>query len=125
MDSLRELNKNFEDWTSKHNSSIISGSLDIQPIQHSLIDAGRKRGGNAIQSPDGPYIWVNTLFASLSNLNPFVFQYAYQDFEKYYPKSSDRLPLYVNDGEWNQQFLKKYGGYKKLKQIKHKYDPEG
>ncbi|KAL2823546.1 hypothetical protein BDW59DRAFT_163124 [Aspergillus cavernicola] len=126
--NLNQLYENWRAWSDKNKGKYILTSFDIQPIPKTLTDASNAYlGGNAMQMPDGPWYWVNYLLTAsplLSDRALAEVQESYKGLVEEVPPT-EGLPLFINDAMRDQNPLRTYGGYERLKGIKAKYDPDG
>ncbi|RDB16602.1 hypothetical protein Hypma_002803 [Hypsizygus marmoreus] len=113
----------------KNYSSIFQDELDhtlmaFTPILQSQINAGRTRGRNAIDPPDGPYAAV--VFQDQYKQGVARISQELQDGRKLLFKQippSPGLPLYVGESDATQNAFATYSGYEFLKRTYAKYDP--
>ncbi|BFZ57792.1 hypothetical protein PYCC9005_004846 [Savitreella phatthalungensis] len=101
-------------------------SMDFQPIPKSLTDASRAQGGNAINSPDGPYYWLNYILATPPTLSDADYNAVQASFKQLVESSTRApdLPLFLNDASRDQDPLATFNTYAQLQAIKAKYDPD-
>lgn len=118
----------WNDWAESHKGKYGLLELGIQPVPKLLTDASNKYlGGNAMQMPDGPYIWIEFLLSASPFLSDDQLVELHESFKNMteFIKPPKGLPLFVNDAAKDQEVLRTYGGFKKLQKIKKKYDPDG
>ncbi|KAJ7590615.1 FAD-binding domain-containing protein [Mycena floridula] len=99
--------------------------LAFTPVLQPQIDAGRVRGGNAIDPPDGGYCAIQIqqqLLPGLTSVSP-KFQAARTSLFKQLPRSPG-LPLFLNECDKDQNVFETYGNYEFLKRTYKKYDPD-
>ncbi|OAA71652.1 FAD-binding, type 2 [Akanthomyces lecanii RCEF 1005] len=114
-------------WCDTHKGSYELSSIDFQPIPRSLTDASATQGGNAMQMPSGPWMWLNFLITTppgMPKANYNAVQASFRDMVASVP-SAKGLPLFINDASYDQNPLSTFSSYKRLQGIKAKYDPEG
>ena len=114
-------------WCEANKGSYILSSIDFQPIAESLTDASAAQGGNAMQMPPGPWIWLNFLISTPPGLSDEAYsdiQASFRDMVNSVP-NAEGLPLFINDANYDQNPLKTFSTYKELQEIKSKYDPDG
>ena len=117
----------WDAWCQAHKGKYAYTSIDFQPIPKSLTDASAAaNGGNAMQMPDGPWIWLNFVLSAIPGLNDAQYN-ALQDSFRAMVQSipnAEGLPLFLNDANSDQDPLKTFSTYQRLQGIKKKYDPE-
>lgn len=115
-------------WCDTHKGSYKLSSIDFQPVSRSLTDASASQGGgNAMQMPSGPWLWLNFLLttpAGLPKARYDAVQASFRDMVASVP-SAKGLPLFINDASHDQNPLSTFSQYKRLQGIKAKYDPDG
>ena len=114
-------------WCEANKGGYILSSIDFQPIAKSLTDTSAAQGGNAMQMPSGPWIWLNFLISTppgLPDADYFAIHASFRDMVKSVP-NAEGLPLFINDANYDQNPLETFSTYKKLQAIKTKYDPDG
>ena len=85
-----------------------------------------QNGGNAMQLPDGPWIWLNFLLTT----SPLTTGAAYDAIQASFRdmvnsvSNAKGLPLFINDASNDQNPLSTFSTYPRLQQIKKKYDPD-
>ena len=96
----------------------------MQPVPASLVQASRAKGGNAQDSVDGPYYWINYLHST--TLGYPSAQQSLADFKTMVEKTPNdpTLPIFLNDANADQPILQSYRAFDKLKAAKAKYDPD-
>lgn len=99
-------------------------SFDVQPVVASLVEASRARGGNAHDSPDGPYYWINYLFSYIPGTPGVSSALAKMKTLAEKTPNDAGIPIFLNDANSDQPILQSYGAYDKLKAAKAKYDPD-
>lgn len=99
-------------------------SFDMQPVPASLVQASRAKGGNAQDSVDGPYYWLNYLHST--TLGYPNAQKSLADFKTMVEKTPNdpSLPIFLNDANADQPILQSYRAFDKLKAAKAVYDPD-
>jgi hypothetical protein len=119
---------NWNSWAEASKGDYLLVSLDFQPVSKSLTDASNAyEGGNAMQMPEGPWMWVNYLIT----LPPLTTASNYKRIQANFKAmvetipNAEGLPLFINDANVDQNPLETYGGYETLKVAKAKYDPDG
>ncbi|KAJ7590538.1 FAD-binding domain-containing protein [Mycena floridula] len=100
-------------------------TLAFTPVLQPQIDAGRARGGNAIDPPDGGYAAVQINQQLLPGLTAVSrkFEEARRLLFKQLPRSPG-LPLFLNECDKGQNVFETYGDYGFLKKTYKKYDPD-
>ncbi|KAF9869894.1 FAD binding domain-containing protein [Colletotrichum karsti] len=126
--AYRDVHTAWTKWAAEHKGAYTLLSLDYQPIPKSLTDASKNQnGGNAMQMPDGPWLWLCFLLQS----SPFLTSGQTADIEASFKRMVESvpfakdLPLFINDAHYDQDPLKTFTTYGKLQEIKAKYDPLG
>ncbi|KAJ5002570.1 putative FAD-linked oxidoreductase [Colletotrichum sp. SAR 10_66] len=126
--AYRSAHEAWTKWGADNKGKYTLLSIDYQPIPKSLTDASKSQnGGNAMQMPDGPWLWLCFLLQS----SPFLTSGQTAELEASFKKMvesvpfADDLPLFINDAHYDQDPLKTFTTYSKLQEIKAKYDPEG
>ncbi|KAL5353046.1 hypothetical protein ACLOAV_001075 [Pseudogymnoascus australis] len=126
--TIRAVYNNWNTWAEEHKGDYLLISLDFQPVSKSLTDASNSyEGGNAMQMPEGPWMWINyllTLPPLTTASNYKRIQASFKAMVEAIP-NSEGLPLFINDASVDQNPLETYGGYETLKVAKAKYDPDG
>ncbi|PWN33201.1 FAD-binding domain-containing protein [Meira miltonrushii] len=123
--TLKAAIQNFQDFANTAHGTYDILSFDVQPVAASLVQQSRARGGNAQDSVDGPYYWINYLHSSLPGLYTGVPQ-ALAELKTAVEKTPNNatLPIFLNDANADQPILQSYHAYDKLKAAKAKYDPQ-
>lgn len=123
--TLKEAIQNFRDFASSASGTYDILSFDVQPVPKALVEQSRAHGGNALDSIDGPYYWINYLHSSIPPLYSGV-QQALADLKTTVEKTPNNasLPIFLNDANADQPILQSYRAYDKLKAAKAKYDPD-
>lgn len=114
-------------WCKGNKGSYILSSIDFQPVPKSLTDASASQGGNAMQMPSGPWMWLNFLISTPPGMPEKAYnaiQASFRDMVKSVP-SAKGLPLFINDASYDQNPLSTFSSYNRLQAIKKKYDPDG
>jgi FAD/FMN-containing dehydrogenase len=117
----------YRAWVAANKSKYILTSLDWQPVQKTLTDASKAQGGNAMDMPDGPWMWFCYLVTSLPGMPQKEYD-ALQVSFKALVDSTPRtpgLPLFINDAHKDQLPLQTFSTFSRLQAIKQKYDPDG
>ncbi|KAJ6595860.1 FAD-binding domain-containing protein [Mycena vulgaris] len=99
-------------------------TLSFTTIMDSQIEAGRARGGNAIDPSRGGFNMIQfsmSLPEGPKTLSPAL-SAARQKFFAEAPRTPG-LPLYIAESDKSQQVFSTYGGYEFLKTTYNKYDP--
>ncbi|OBT61179.1 hypothetical protein VE03_09454 [Pseudogymnoascus sp. 23342-1-I1] len=126
--AIRAVYDNWNAWAEDHKGDYFLISLDFQPVPKSLTDASNAyEGGNAMQMPEGPWMWINyllTLPPLTTASNYKRIQASFKAMVEAIP-NAEGLPLFINDASFDQNPLETYGGYETLKVAKAKYDPDG
>ncbi|KFY81129.1 hypothetical protein V499_00063 [Pseudogymnoascus sp. VKM F-103] len=126
--AVHDVYANWNAWAESHKGDYFLISLDFQPVAKSLTDASNAyEGGNAMQMPEGPWMWINyliTLPPLTTAANYKRIQASFKAMVEAIPNAKG-LPLFINDASFDQNPLETYGGYETLKIAKAKYDPEG
>ncbi|KFY31583.1 hypothetical protein V493_00971 [Pseudogymnoascus sp. VKM F-4281 (FW-2241)] len=126
--AIHALYDNWKAWGDEHKGDYLLISLDFQPVSKSLTDASNAyEGGNAMQMPDGPWMWANYLLTlpPLTSASDYKrIQASFKAMAEAIP-NAEGLPLFINDAHVDQNPLGTYGGYETLKVAKAKYDPDG
>ncbi|WYZ41957.1 hypothetical protein EsH8_V_000852 [Colletotrichum jinshuiense] len=127
-DAYRSVHAAWDKWGVENKGRYTLLSLDYQPIPKTLTDASKSQnGGNAMQMPDGPWLWLCFLLQS----SPFLTDRQTADVEASFKRMvesvpfADDLPLFINDAHYDQDPLKTFASYDRLREIKTKYDPDG
>ncbi|KAI5291537.1 hypothetical protein KEM54_003846 [Ascosphaera aggregata] len=126
--TLIKLHELWNDWSEKHKGKYGLLELGIQPVSKHLTDASKNNhGGNAMEMVDGPYVWIEFLMGTLPGLPNDELTKLHESFKEMTEtiKPAEGLPMFVNDAAKDQEALRTYGGFKKLQEIKKKYDPDG
>lgn len=102
-------------------------SLDWQPVPKSLTDASRAQGGNAMEMPDGPWMWFNYLLTTLPTMTAAEYAEAQEEFREFVGSipNAEGLPLFINDAAFDQEPLRTFSTFETLKATKKRYDPDG
>ena len=126
--AFHDIYANWNAWAEENKGDYLLLSLDFQPVAKSLTDASNSyEGGNAMQMPEGPWVWVNYLLT----LPPITTAADYKRIQASFKAmteaipNAEGLPLFINDASADQNPLETYGGYETLKLAKAKYDPDG
>lgn len=118
----------WHQWCEDNKGSYELSSIDFQPIPKSLTDASNSQnGGNAMQMPDGPWMWLNFLITTPPGQPSYQYnaiQQSFRDMVNSVPNQAG-LPLFINDGNFDQNVLHTFSTFSKLQAIKQKYDPDG
>jgi len=118
----------WTEWCTNNKGSYVVSSIDYQPIPKSLTDASNSQnGGNAMQMPDGPWLWINFLISTPPGLPQTTYnqiQASFRDMVNSVP-NAEGLPLFINDANYDQNPLQTFSTYSRLQEIKRKYDPDG
>ncbi|KIW09277.1 uncharacterized protein PV09_00198 [Verruconis gallopava] len=126
-DSWKDTISRWQNWTDSVKGSYVLTSLDWQPIPKTLTDASKAQGGNAMDMPDGPWIWFNYLLTTppgMAQADYDAIQASFKAMVESTP-NAEGLPLFINDAAYDQNPLKTFSTYSKLQEIKKKYDPDG
>jgi FAD/FMN-containing dehydrogenase len=126
-DSWKDAIAKWEAWAAEYKGSYFLSSLDWQPIPKSLTDASKSQGGNAMDMPDGPWMWFNYLLTTPPDMPQAEYEKVHASF-KALVESTPRpegLPLFINDAAEDQHALSTFSTYPRLQTIKRKYDPDG
>jgi FAD/FMN-containing dehydrogenase len=126
-DSWQTTISKWKDWTDANKGSYILTSLDWQPIPKTLTDASKKQGGNAMDMPDGPWMWFNYLLTTppgMPQADYIAIQASFKQMVESTP-NAEGLPLFINDAAYDQDPLRTFSTYSRLQAIKKKYDPTG
>lgn len=114
-------------WSVKNKGDYVLTSIDFQPVPKSLTDASNaQNGGNAMQMPDGPWMWLNFLLSTPTILTPKRYndiQASFRDMVNSVPNAPG-LPLFLNDASYDQHPLKTFSTYPRLQGLKQKFDPD-
>lgn len=114
-------------WAESNKGKYVLLSLDFQPVPRSLTDASKAQGGNAMQMPDGPWFWLNYLISTppgMSEADYNAVQASYRDLVAE-TGNAEGLPLFINDANVDQDPLRSFGTFERLKAIRRRYDPDG
>lgn len=114
-------------WAESNKGKYVLLSLDFQPVPRSLTDASKAQGGNAMQMPDGPWFWLNYLISTppgMSEADYNAVQASYRDLVVE-TGNAEGLPLFINDANVDQDPLRSFGTFERLRAIKRRYDPDG
>ena len=117
----------WETWCDNNKGSYILSSLDYEPIPLSLTEASAaQNGGNAMQMPDGPWLWINFLLNTPPLMPPAEYEAVQASFRDMVNSVSNApgLPLFINDANYDQNPLSTFSTYPRLQEIKKKYDPD-
>ncbi|KAJ4295601.1 hypothetical protein N0V90_007614 [Kalmusia sp. IMI 367209] len=114
-------------WSETVKGKYVLMSLDWQPVPKTLTDASRAQGGNAMDMPDGPWMWFNYLLTTLPTLSDAEYAQAQEEFKDFVASipSAEGLPLFINDAAYDQNPLSTFSTYSTLQATKEKYDPDG
>lgn len=126
--SIHALYNNWHTWAADNKGDYLLISLDFQPVAKSLTDASNAyEGGNAMQMPEGPWLWINYLITLPPLTTASNYKRIQASFKAMVEKipNAEGLPLFINDASVDQNPLETYGGYETLKVAKAKYDPDG
>lgn len=126
-DGWKDVVAKWRAWVIANKSKYLLTSLDWQPIPKTLTDASKAQGGNAMDMPDGPWMWFNYLLTTLPGMPQAEYDKIQASF-KALVESTPRvpgLPLFINDAHKDQLPLQTFSTFPRLQQIKKKYDPEG
>ncbi|KAF8574997.1 FAD-binding domain-containing protein [Ramaria rubella] len=111
-------------FTTTFQSELNITVLAFTPVLGPQIQAGRARGGNAIDPPDGGYAAVQIqkqFLPGVLTISPEVEDGVQLLFEQI-PRSPAK-PLFMNECDAKQNVFETYGDYEVLKQTYAKYDP--
>lgn len=126
--AIHDIYANWNAWAEEHKGDYFLVSLDFQPVAKSLTDASNSyEGGNAMQMPEGPWMWINYLLTLPPITTPADYKRIQASFKAMTEaiSNAEGLPLFINDASVDQNPLETYGGYETLKIAKAKYDPDG
>jgi FAD/FMN-containing dehydrogenase len=125
-DSWKDIIATWKAWTDAHKGTYILTSLDWQPIPKTLTDASKEQGGNAMDMPDGPWMWFNYLLTTIPGMAQADYDAIQASFKQMVEstQSLKGLPLFINDAAYDQNPLKTFSTYSRLQGIKKKYDPD-
>jgi hypothetical protein len=118
---------NWVAWADENKITYSWTSFNIYPIAKSLTDASAAQGGNAMQMPEGPWLWVNYILSSSPLLPGDLYarvQASFRDMVNSSPMARG-LPLFLNEAAIDQNPLATFSGFERLKSIKATYDPDG
>eukprot|EP00756_Hemistasia_phaeocysticola_P051177 Hpha_TRINITY_DN26358_c0_g1::TRINITY_DN26358_c0_g1_i2::g.9396::m.9396 len=118
----------WKEWCKANKDVYALSSIDFQPVPASLAAASAaQNGGNAMQMPGGPWLWLNFLITTKKHLTPDEYDAAQASFRDMVNSIPDDpgLPLFINDANADQNPLKTFSTYETLKATKMKYDPDG
>ncbi|KAF2204036.1 FAD-binding domain-containing protein [Delitschia confertaspora ATCC 74209] len=117
----------WRDWAEANKGSYLLSSIDFQPIPKSLTDASNAyEGGNAMQMPDGPWFWINYLITTPYGMSEDKYNAVQKEFKRMVESvpSDPSLPLFINDAAKDQEAVKSFSTFERLREIKKKWDPE-
>ncbi|ORY62395.1 uncharacterized protein BCR38DRAFT_475765 [Pseudomassariella vexata] len=126
-DTYKTALKNWRAWASANKGQYTYTSFNLYPVAKSLTDASKAQGGNALQMPDGPWLWSNYVLSTppdLLNVTYEKVQASFRDMVAATPMATD-LPLFLNEAAKDQNALATFSTYSELQKIKRKYDPDG
>lgn len=128
QDTINKVLESWRSWAESNKGSYLLTSLDFQPVPKSLTDASNAyENGNAMQMPGGPWFWVNYLITTPPGMPKTQYdaiQASFRNVANSVP-SAEGLPLFISDANADQNPLRTYGGFERLKEIKKKFDPDG
>ncbi|KAI0198480.1 hypothetical protein F4808DRAFT_259402 [Astrocystis sublimbata] len=117
----------FYAWAQSHKLDYTYIHMDYNPVPRSLTDASKAQGGNAMEMPDGPWFWAEytlTTPALISDKRYNEIQASFKEMVDGTP-NAEGLPYFLNEAHVDQDALKTFSSYERLKAIKQKYDPDG
>jgi FAD/FMN-containing dehydrogenase len=117
----------WRSWAESNKGKYILLSLDFQPVPKSLTDASKaQNGGNAMQMPDGPWFWLNYLISTPPGMSEPDYKAVEESYRDLVVESgnAEGLPLFINDANVDQEPLRSFGTFERLKEIKRRYDPD-
>ncbi|KAI1164578.1 hypothetical protein F5B18DRAFT_250054 [Nemania serpens] len=127
-DSYRTAFDRFYEWARANKGDYVYVHMDYNPVPRSLTDASRAQGGgNAMEMPDGPWFWAEYTLTT----PPLIGARRYGEIQASFRAMVDGtpnaqgLPLFLNEAHADQDALKSFSSYPRLRQIKRKYDPDG
>ncbi|KAI0532447.1 hypothetical protein GGR58DRAFT_507418 [Xylaria digitata] len=126
-DSYRTTFDRFYQWSQDHKGDYTYIHMDYNPVPKSLTDASKAQGGNAMEMPDGPWFWAEYTITTpplISTSKYNEIQASFKDLVDGTPNAKG-LPFFLNEAHADQDALKTFSSYKRLQQIKQKYDPDG
>lgn len=126
-DSYRVAFDRFYAWAQANKLDYTYIHMDYNPVPRSLTDASNAQGGNAMQMPDGPWFWAEytlTTPALITDKKYNEIQASFKAMVDGTPNAKG-LPYFLNEAHMDQDALKTFSSYDRLKQIKQKYDPDG
>lgn len=114
------------EWCENNKGSYVLSSIDFQPIGKTLTDASASQGGNAMQMPEGPWLWLNFLIQTPLGIPDAQYDAIQASFRDMVASvtSADDLPLFINDASYDQNPLQTFSTFDTLKATKMKYDPD-
>ncbi|KAI0468000.1 hypothetical protein F4859DRAFT_221895 [Xylaria cf. heliscus] len=125
-DSYRTAFDRFYAWAQDHKLDYTYIHMDYNPVPRSLTDASKAQGGNAMEMPDGPWFWAEYTLTTPSLITDKKYneiQASFRDMVDGTP-NADGLPYFLNEAHVDQDALKTFSSYERLKEIKRKYDPD-
>ncbi|KAI8944854.1 hypothetical protein F4801DRAFT_161531 [Xylaria longipes] len=126
-DSYRTAFDRFYAWAQDNKFDYTYIHLDYNPVPRSLTDASKAQRGNAMEMPDGPWFWAAYTLTTpplISNKKYNEIQASFKAMVDGTPNAED-LPYFINEAHVDQDALKTFSSYERLKEIKRKYDPDG
>ena len=117
----------WDAWCEANKGDYVLSSVDFQPIAKSLTDASKTQGGNAMNMPSGPWIWLNFLINTPPTQSNGTYNAVQESFRDMVNSVQNKagLPLFLNDANYDQNPLKTFSTYRKLQTLKKRYDPDG
>ncbi|CEJ62363.1 hypothetical protein PMG11_10864 [Penicillium brasilianum] len=116
----------WRSWAESNKGKYVLLSLDFQPVPRSLTDASKSQGGNAMQMPDGPWFWLNYLITTPAGMSEPDYKAVQESYRDLVAESgnAEGLPLFINDANVDQDPLRSFSTFERLKEIKKVYDPD-
>jgi hypothetical protein len=123
-DLYRNAYKHWKSYLFNHLDDIFTSALTFTIVPQSQVQAGRQRGGNAINPPLRSYaaVLVHTQFLPGVRELPDDLERDRQSLLGQIPPSPG-LPIYVGESDAKQNSFSTYGSYEFLKSTYAKYDP--
>lgn len=125
-DSYRTTWERFHQWSQDHKGDYTYIHLDYNPVPKSLTDASKEQGGNAMGIPDGPWFWAEYTLTT----PPLISTARYNEIQASFKElvdgtpNAEGLPMFLNEAHADQDALKSFSSYARLREIKAKYDPD-
>ncbi|KAI0453584.1 hypothetical protein F5B21DRAFT_280853 [Xylaria acuta] len=126
-DSYRTTFDRFYAWALDNKLDYTYIHMDYNPVPRSLTDASKAQGGNAMEMPDGPWFWAEYTLTTPALIGDKKYNEIQASFRAMVDgtPNAEGLPFFLNEAHIDQDALKTFSSYERLKAIKRKYDPDG